>query len=124
MLAQAEREAEVDGINELGLLQNQVTAPDNWPKVVLNYFGQQAMRRRQCADPDGCSTLFSLWNCMEELSEIVHRGRKHHLIIRTAGQLKDWYSDEVTDDLGINSDDMPVNSGLKYQPTVTILHHL
>jgi hypothetical protein len=49
---------------------------------------------------------------MEELSEIVHRGRKHHLIIRTAGQLKDWYADEVTDDLGINSDDMPVNSGL------------
>jgi hypothetical protein len=31
MLAQAERQAEVDGINELGLLQNQVTAPDNWP---------------------------------------------------------------------------------------------
>jgi len=31
MLAQAERQAVVDGINELGLLQNQVTAPDNWP---------------------------------------------------------------------------------------------
>jgi hypothetical protein len=31
MLAQAERQAEVDGIHELGLLQNQVTAPDNWP---------------------------------------------------------------------------------------------
>jgi hypothetical protein len=82
------------------------------------------MRRRQCADPDGGSTLFSLWNCMEELSEIVHRGRKHHLIIRTTGQLKDWYSDEVTDDLGINSDDIPVNSGLKYQPTIIVLCHL
>jgi hypothetical protein len=76
---------------------------------------------RQCADLDGGSTLFSLWKCMEELSEIVHRGRKHHLIIRTAKQLKDWYSDEVTDDLGINSDDMPVNSGLKYQPMVIVL---
>jgi hypothetical protein len=31
MLAQAERQAEVDGIHELGLLQSQVTAPDNWP---------------------------------------------------------------------------------------------
>jgi hypothetical protein len=61
---------------------------------------------------------------MEGLSEIFHRGRKHHLIITTAGQLKDWYSDEVTDDLGINSDDMPINSGLKYQPTVIVLRHL
>jgi hypothetical protein len=42
--------------------------------------------------------LFSLWNCMEELSEIVHRGRKHHFIIGTARQLKNWYSDEVIDD--------------------------
>jgi len=78
------------------------------------------MRRRQCAVQDGGSTLFSLWNGMEELSEIVHRGRKHHLIIRTAGQLKDWYYD----DLGINIDDMPVNSELKYQPTIIILSHL
>jgi hypothetical protein len=31
MLAQAERQAKVDGINELGFLQNQVTAADNWP---------------------------------------------------------------------------------------------
>jgi hypothetical protein len=31
MLAQAERQVEVDGINEMGLLQNQVTTPDNWP---------------------------------------------------------------------------------------------
>jgi hypothetical protein len=82
------------------------------------------MRRRQYADPDGGSMLFSLWNGMEELSEIVHRGRKHHLIIKTAGQLKDWNSDEVTDDLGINSDDMPINSGLKYQPMIIVLRHL
>jgi hypothetical protein len=31
MLAQTERQAEMDGINKLGLLQNQVTAPNNWP---------------------------------------------------------------------------------------------
>jgi hypothetical protein len=82
------------------------------------------MRKRRCTDPDGGTTLFSLWNCMEELTKIVHRGRNYRLIIRTAGQLKDWYSDEVTNDMGINSDDMPVNSGLKYQPTVNVLRHL
>jgi hypothetical protein len=31
MLARAEGQTEVDGINELGLLQSQVTAPGNWP---------------------------------------------------------------------------------------------
>jgi len=82
------------------------------------------MSGRQCADPDGGSTLFSLWNCMEELLEIVHRGRKHHLIIRTARQIKDWNAYEVTDDLGINSDDVPINSGLQYHPTIIILRHL
>jgi hypothetical protein len=66
------------------------------------------MSGRQWADLDGGSTLFSLWNCMEELLEIVHKGRKYHLIIRTAGQIKDWNAYEVTDDLGINSDDVPV----------------
>jgi hypothetical protein len=37
---------------------------------------------------------------MEELSEIIHRGRKHRLIIRIASQIKDWNAYEVTDDLG------------------------
>jgi len=31
MPAQAERQAEVDDIHELGLIQSQFTAPDNWP---------------------------------------------------------------------------------------------
>jgi hypothetical protein len=31
MLAQAERQAKMDGIDKLGFFQNQVTAPDNWP---------------------------------------------------------------------------------------------
>jgi hypothetical protein len=30
----------------------------------------------------------------------------------------------VTEDLGINSDDMASNGGLKYQPVVIVLHHL
>jgi len=61
---------------------------------------------------------------VEELSKIFHRRRKHHLIIRTARQLEDMYSDEVTDDLGINSDDMASKGGLKYLPVVIVLHHL
>jgi hypothetical protein len=31
MLAQAKGQAKMNGIDELGLLQNQVTALDNWP---------------------------------------------------------------------------------------------
>jgi hypothetical protein len=61
---------------------------------------------------------------MEELSEIVHRWMKHHLIVRTGRQIKDWYPDELTDDLGIYSDDVSINSGLQYHPTLIILGHL
>jgi len=61
---------------------------------------------------------------MEELSEIVHRWRKHHLIVRTGRQIKDWYSEEPTDGLGIYSDDVSVNSGLQYHPMLIILSHL
>jgi hypothetical protein len=31
---------------------------------------------------------------------------------------------DLADDLGINSDNMPKNSGLKHQPAVIVLHHL
>jgi hypothetical protein len=51
---------------------------------------------------------------VEELSEIIHRRRKHYLIVRTARELEDRYSYDLADDLGINSDKMPKNSGLKY----------
>jgi hypothetical protein len=68
--------------------------------------------------------LLSLWNCMEELSKIIQRGRKNHLIIRATRHLKDQDTDKVTDDLVINSDDMVCNGGLKHQPTIIVLHHL
>jgi hypothetical protein len=61
---------------------------------------------------------------MEELSEIVHRWRKHHLIVRTGRQIKDWYSEEPTDDLGVYSDDVSVNNGLQYHPMLIFLSHL
>jgi hypothetical protein len=61
---------------------------------------------------------------MEKLSEIVHRWRKHHFIVRTGRQIKDWYSEEPTDGLGIYSDDVSINSGLWYRLMLIILSHL
>jgi hypothetical protein len=43
MLAQTERQAKTDGIDELGPLQYQVTAPNNGPKVVLDNLGYHAV---------------------------------------------------------------------------------
>jgi hypothetical protein len=116
MLAKTERQAKMNSINKLGPLQYQITAPGNWSEIVLNNFGQHMMSRSKCTNPDVSLTPITLWNCMEELSEIVHRGRKHHLIVRTGRQIKDWYPDELTDDLGINSDDVSMNSGLSTIP--------
>jgi hypothetical protein len=68
--------------------------------------------------------LFSLGNGMKEFSEIIQRMRYEHLIIWAAKDLENKDSYELTDDLGINSDSMPSNSGLKHQPVVIILYHL
>jgi hypothetical protein len=68
--------------------------------------------------------LLSLWNCVEEILEIFHRWRQYHLIVRAHRQLENRNSNELTDDLGINSDCMPKNNGLKHQPAVIVLHHL
>jgi len=46
MLAQAEGQVEMNGIDELGPLQNQVTTPDGPPEIVLNNLRQHAMRSR------------------------------------------------------------------------------
>jgi hypothetical protein len=61
---------------------------------------------------------------MEEFSELVHKGRKYHLIVRTGREIKNWYPNEVTDDLGIHCYDMPVNGGLENHPTLIVLSHL
>jgi len=39
MLAHAEGQAKIDSIYELGPLQNQVIAPNNRPKIVLDNLG-------------------------------------------------------------------------------------
>jgi len=61
---------------------------------------------------------------LKKLPEIIHGRREYNLIVRAARYLEDKNSDEATDDLGINSDDMAVNDGLKHQPMVIVLHHL
>jgi hypothetical protein len=67
--------------------------------------------------------LLSLWKCVENFSEIIHRWRKYHLIVKAHRQLENRDSYELTDDLGINSDNMPSNNRLKHQPAVIILNH-
>jgi hypothetical protein len=49
--------------------------------------------------------------------------RYDHLIVLAARDLENR-SYELTDDLGINSDSMPIHSGLKHHPAVIILNHL
>jgi hypothetical protein len=61
---------------------------------------------------------------MKEFSEIIQRKGAHHLLIRAARNLENRYSYELVNDLGINSDSMPSNSRLKYQPTIIILNHI
>jgi len=60
---------------------------------------------------------------VEKLSEIFHRRMKYHLIVRARIYLENRNSNELTNDLGINSDSTPSNSGLKHQPSIIILYH-
>jgi len=55
---------------------------------------------------DGGRAILALGNGMEEFPEIIQGRRKHHLIVWAGRNLKHWDSDDVTDDLRINSDDM------------------
>jgi hypothetical protein len=61
---------------------------------------------------------------MEKISEIIQRMRYYHLIVRAASDLENRHPDELTDDLGINSDSMPIHNGLKDHPMVIILNNL
>jgi hypothetical protein len=65
-----------------------------------------------------------LWNSSKKLPKIIHGRREDNLIVRAARYLKDRNSNEATDDLGINSDDMAINDGLKHQSVIIVLHHL
>jgi len=71
MLAQVEGQAMVDGIDELGLLQNQITTPHDGPKVVLDNLGKHAVWGRLGTNPDGSGTLLTLRHSLKELSKII-----------------------------------------------------
>jgi hypothetical protein len=61
---------------------------------------------------------------MEEFPEIIQRWRQHYLVVGAGRNLKHWDSDDVTDDLRINSDEMACNGGLEHHSMIIILHHL
>jgi hypothetical protein len=63
-------------------------------------------------------------NGTEEFLEIIQEWRKHHLIVWAGRNLEHWDSDDVTDVLRINSDEMACNGGLKHHSTIIILNHL
>jgi hypothetical protein len=50
-----------------------------------------------------------LGNGTKEFPEIIQGWRKHHLIVWVGRNLKYWDSDDVTDDLRINCDEMACN---------------
>jgi hypothetical protein len=71
MLTQVEGQAKADGIDKLGPFQDQITAPNNGPKVVLNNLGKHAMWSSHGTNPNRSGTLFSLRDSIKEFSEII-----------------------------------------------------
>jgi hypothetical protein len=108
--------AQVDSINKLGPLQDQITAPNNGPEVVLDNLGKHAVWGRWGTDPDGGGELLPLGNIIEKFFEIIQRRRYYHLIVRAARDLENKHSYELTNDLGINSDSKPIHSGQSIAP--------
>jgi hypothetical protein len=81
------------------------------------------VRGRQGPNPDGRRSLLALGNRLKEFPEIIQGRRKHHLIIWAGRNLEYRDSDDVIDDLRINSDDVTCHGGLKHQSTIIVLHH-
>jgi len=65
VLAQVERQAEVDPIDKLGSFQDQITAPGNRPDVLLNDLGQHAVGGWQGTNPDRSRALLTMGNDTE-----------------------------------------------------------
>jgi len=89
-------------IYKLGPFQDQITAPNNGPEVVLDNLGKHEVWGRQGTDPDGSGMLLSLRDNMEEFSKIIQRRRQYYLIVRAGRNLEHRHPDELTDDLRIN----------------------
>jgi hypothetical protein len=79
---------------------------------------------KQGTNPDGSITLLTLRDCQEKFSKIIQRGRQDYLIVWAGRKLEHRHPDELTGDLRINSDDIPVDKGLKNHPTVIIPNNL
>jgi hypothetical protein len=88
MLAWAKRQTKTYGKDKLDPLQDQITAPNNGPEVVLNNLGKHAMWGSKGTDLDGSGTLLSLRDNMEEFSEIIQRRRQYYLIVWTGRNLE------------------------------------
>jgi hypothetical protein len=71
MFAQAKGQAKADGIEKLGPLQDQITAPNNGLEVVLNNLGKHAMWSSQGTDSNRSGTFLSLRDNIKEFSEII-----------------------------------------------------
>lgn len=60
---------------------------------------------------------------MKEFPKLIQGGRKYHLIVWSARNLEHWDTDDVTDDLGINSNRKASNGGLKHHSMIIVLHY-
>jgi len=68
--------------------------------------------------------LHTLRDSLEKLSKINQRRRQDYLIIWAGRNLEYRHPNDLTDDLRINSDNMPIHSGLKNHLPVIILNNL
>jgi hypothetical protein len=91
---------------------------------VLDDLGMHVVQGRQGTDPDGSGTLLTLRDSMEKFSELIWRRRQYNLIVWAGRNLEHRHPDELTDDLRINSDNMPCKGGLKNHPVVIIMNYL
>jgi hypothetical protein len=113
----------VDRIDKLSLFQDQITAPGNGPDVLVNYLGQHVVGGRQGTNLNGYRALLAIGNGMEEFPELIQGRRKYQLIVWGARNLEHWDSDDVTDDLRINSNRIASYGGMKHHSVIIVLHH-
>jgi hypothetical protein len=82
------------------------------------------MRGRQSTDLDGSRSLLTLGGNMKEFQELIQRRGQYYFIEGTGRNLKHRCPDDLTDDLRINSNNMPYKGRLKNNAIVIILYHL
>jgi hypothetical protein len=91
---------------------------------MLDNLRKQAVRGRKGTDFDISSSLLALQNSIKELPKILQGGSLHNLIKWDDRNMKHRNTDDPADDLWINLNHMALNSRLKDNDTVLILHNL